>query len=172
MNEKALSNISRANARRFAADPAPTPAPTKDARWLSPEAREKIYKDSVGSAHFDSAAWVLLTMVLESHAYMDERLKQAESDTKRWRQALESLTPGGSEFFNDPVACAKFVLDRTHWRRMKEAEAQIAAKDREIAELRKPCSCCEERGASYRGCGDGCRCDQPYQASPGETSAD
>lgn len=100
----------------------PTPAPTEDARWLSPE-----FRAAWGNSKPDASANCLL-----QHAQlMDERLQQSESDTKRWRQALESLTPGGSEFFNDPVACAKFVLDRTHWRRMNEAEAQIAAKDRQ-----------------------------------------
>ena len=30
-------------------------------------------------------------------------------ETRRWRLALNSLTPGGSEFVDDPERCVQFV---------------------------------------------------------------
>ncbi len=34
-----------------------------------------------------------------------------------WREALQSLTPGGSEFAGDPKACAEFVKTAMHTQR-------------------------------------------------------
>jgi hypothetical protein len=44
-----------------------------------------------------------------------------------WRSALESLTPGGSEFSDSPGNCVRYVRDRLITpRRMLEAEAKTS----------------------------------------------
>ena len=48
----------------------------------------------------------------------------ALAQAKQWRDALQMLTPGGSEFL-EPGECAKFVRDRMHWRKSTELEARI-----------------------------------------------
>src|SRR5207245_1879827 len=54
-----------------------------------------------------------------------------------WKKAVEGLTPSGSEFVNDPVACAKHIRERCNWpaiiSRLKQENADcvhIEDKDR------------------------------------------
>lgn len=84
--------------------PTPTPAPTEDARWLSPEARRGIAQDNLlGPRPYSHAIESLL-----AHAQlMDERQQQT------W---------------------LAFTVERDLH---NAAKKEIAAKDREIAELRK-----------------------------------
>lgn len=37
------------------------------------------------------------------------RLERAERDLQTWRRALHSLTPGGSEYADDPQRCVQYV---------------------------------------------------------------
>lgn len=86
----------------------PTPAPTEDARWLSPEQRENIphmRTDNARDIEID------VRLLLKHAAYMDERLKQAEAAHRKETRSYEA-----------------YIAKLNH---------DIAAKDREIAELRK-----------------------------------
>jgi hypothetical protein len=44
-------------------------------------------------------------------------LAALQSENARWKHAVEGLTPGGSEFVDDPEACAKFIKERTKYPR-------------------------------------------------------
>jgi len=46
----------------------------------------------------------------------------------RYKKALEGLTPGGSEFVNDPERCAEFVRERSRGliRAMAEQKRRLA----------------------------------------------
>lgn len=45
--------------------------------------------------------------------------------TKQWKAAIEGLTPGGSEYVNDPEACAATIRERSRWpRQIIEAPAK------------------------------------------------
>jgi hypothetical protein len=59
------------------------------------------------------------------------RLQAIEADRDAWRQALQSLTPGGSEF-TKPHECSNFVRDRNNrqWetiKRQKQERDELAA---------------------------------------------
>lgn len=46
----------------------------------------------------------------------------------RYKKALESLTPGGSEFSNDPERCAADIRERTNYpKQIIELRAELAA---------------------------------------------
>lgn len=40
---------------------------------------------------------------------LEERLDRVEQERDQWKKALHSLTPGGSEFANDPSACVEWI---------------------------------------------------------------
>lgn len=42
----------------------------------------------------------------------DTNLEHALSECRRYRLALESLTPGGSEFFENPQRCVEHIRER------------------------------------------------------------
>jgi len=58
---------------------------------------------------------------------LENRLQQAEIDNAVLLRKIESLTPGGSEFHNDPDKCIQFARDRMDGvKRIKELEADNA----------------------------------------------
>lgn len=57
-------------------------------------------------------------------------LAATQSMLARWKRAIEGLTPGGSEFADDPERCALFIRDRTNYPR------QIVELRTELARLR------------------------------------
>src|SRR5687767_11215945 len=40
---------------------------------------------------------------------------EKHDELTRWKKAVEGLTPGGSEFANDPERCAQFIKDRCNY---------------------------------------------------------
>lgn len=88
-------------------NPTPTPAPTEDARWLSPEKRKGL-----------GIRW---SQMLDHATYMDERLKQAEA-----------LFANHIRIHDHAMAEAAETIADLH----RQSAELIAAKDREIAELR------------------------------------
>jgi regulator of replication initiation timing len=59
---------------------------------------------------------------------MDQkRIADLEHELARWKKAIEGLTPSGSEFVNDPEACAAHIRDRYNpLHTFKELRAEIA----------------------------------------------
>lgn len=47
--------------------------------------------------------------LLVSQCELQERLDRAEQERDQWQKSLHSLTPGGSEFANDPSACVEWI---------------------------------------------------------------
>lgn len=50
--------------------------------------------------------------------YLSEKIEKLESENERIKRLLHDLTPGGSEFYNDPEYCAKWVREsreNTHY---------------------------------------------------------
>jgi len=42
-------------------------------------------------------------------ASLEAKLAEAERERDQWKKALHGLTPGGSEYADDPVACVEWV---------------------------------------------------------------
>ncbi len=42
----------------------------------------------------------------------EARIQALEAENVRLKNMLESLTPGGSEFYNDPKRCTEYALER------------------------------------------------------------
>jgi predicted nucleic acid-binding Zn-ribbon protein len=56
-----------------------------------------------------------------------QRIADLEHELARWKKAIEGLTPSGSEFVNDPEACAAHIRDRYNpLHTFKELRAEIA----------------------------------------------
>lgn len=78
------------------------------------------------------------------HAYNTDCVQWKPEDLlTRYKRALEGLTPGGSEFVNEPERCAQSVRDgieskwrvlKSHARRIHELQAELARKDQEYGE--------------------------------------
>jgi hypothetical protein len=60
-------------------------------------------------------------------------LDEKDQHCLKWKRALEGLTPGGSEFVDDPEACARFVRER----RASQRDLLIRANKRVKAALDK-----------------------------------
>lgn len=64
---------------------------------------------------------------------------ELEARLDRWRKAVEGLTPGGSEFYDDPERCAQFIKRASYMeltKQVSQLEAQLAAKDRALNNAR------------------------------------
>lgn len=71
------------------------------------------------------------------------KLKKIKSHSEDWRIGFESLTPGGSEFYNDMDYCTKYVRDR--YEDMYNGKKEIIRLQRRIKELTKsPSNICPE----------------------------
>lgn len=49
---------------------------------------------------------------------LDAAKAPLEAEIKEWKKAIEGLTPSGSEFVNDPKACAEYIRRRTNYPKM------------------------------------------------------
>lgn len=64
------------------------------------------------------------------------RCEAAESLTARWKTAIEGLTPQGSEYVNDPDACAAAIRQRCQYPKMIiELKRQVAELSAEVARV-------------------------------------
>lgn len=119
--------------------PTPTPAPTEDARWLSPQARRGIAQDNLlGPRPYSHA----IESLLAHAAYMDERLQQAEELLLSKNIEIAKLR----EEFSNHIRIHDCEISRlsevislntdAFVGMGKLHENQIAAKDREIENLR------------------------------------
>lgn len=87
--------------------------------------------------------------LLETLLLAQSALAERDKRTREWALALQSLTPGGSEYVDDPERCVEAAREgREFWRRAtSEFKQQLAERDTEIARLRKVC------GSSCPVCG-------------------
>lgn len=68
------------------------------------------------------------------------RVAELEAEKKTWKNALEELTPGGSEFVDNPKRCADFVRAKieTMWKVIASRAAELEAeRDEQNAVLRE-----------------------------------
>lgn len=58
-----------------------------------------------------SKAWIFVDSWndREEIARLEATLRQVEEERDQWKKALHSVTPGGSEFANDPLACVEWI---------------------------------------------------------------
>lgn len=116
--------------------PTPTPAPTEDARWLSPETRSRTEVDN----NLGPLPYSLTIQRLLNHAtLMDERLKQSEErfeETIRLAELQYKLVTDRAEKDESQIA-AHSEETRSYEAYIAKLNDQIAAKDRDIAELRR-----------------------------------
>lgn len=61
------------------------------------------------------------------------QLQKIAKHTEDWRLAMESLTPGGSEFYNDMDYCTKWIQDRLIERH--EAKKEVIRLQRQVRDL-------------------------------------
>jgi hypothetical protein len=94
-------------------------------------------------------------------------VEKEQDKTAKIMLMLESLTPGGSEYYNDPERCVAYVRDAIH-RALKQAvetkKQEKAAVAQAVQEERERCrrqeveplvTICEEQAAAYRAERDG-----------------
>lgn len=63
---------------------------------------------------------------------LNER-ESLRAEVKRWKAAIEGLTPQGSEYVDDPEACAAAIRHRTQWpKQIIELRTALAASQKEI----------------------------------------
>lgn len=60
--------------------------------------------------------------------------REQEKLLARWKKAVEGLTPGGSEFVDDPEYCAAYIRKRCNYPRMIIEMREREAKYRELLE--------------------------------------
>lgn len=61
-------------------------------------------------------------------AHLLDELSAAQSEIARWKKAIEGLTPSGSEYVDDPEACAAYIRKRTKYPRIiLELQAELSA---------------------------------------------
>ena len=61
-------------------------------------------------------------------AASQQETRDALAVVASWKRAVEGLTPGGSEFANDPERCAQFIKDRCNYpKQIIELRKQLAA---------------------------------------------
>lgn len=61
-------------------------------------------------------------------AAAQQETRDALAVAASWKRAVEGLTPGGSEFANDPERCAQFIKDRCNYpKQIIELRKQLAA---------------------------------------------
>ena len=76
---------------------------------------------------------------IEAHenSKLKSRVDDLETVNKQWKSALEGLTPGGSEFVNDPEFCAQWVRNSRRSevdtiKRMKRQRDELEAAARDV----------------------------------------
>ena len=124
-------------------------------------AREKAEAERDELKKANGEAEAAFVAELEAKRAAEARAQKAETERDEARRAIESCTPGGSEFVNDPKACAAFITgarDRAHEMikrgivRANAAESRLAAaekdRDREI-EARRAAERATENHAAF-----------------------
>lgn len=67
---------------------------------------------------------------------LKQRIAELESLNKRWKAAIEGLTPSGSEYVDDPEACATTIRQRTRWpKQIIEARQRVIVLEGALGEL-------------------------------------
>lgn len=83
---------------------------------------------------------------LQTWEKLAAEVNRLREETKRLDRLFQSLTPGGSEFVNDPERCIKFAKDvqtsqhniiKKWVKAEKKAVARIAELEAELAEVKK-----------------------------------
>lgn len=92
----------RAKARR------PTPEQYKKAR----EVADGLWRSAATTQNPKPVPESWASSVAQALAEEGAGPEEEHPETRRYRLALESLTPGGSEFVKDPEACVRFVRER------------------------------------------------------------
>lgn len=62
-----------------------------------------------------------------------------EKVVKRWKKAVEGLTPSGSEFVNDPERCAKYIREKTRYpKQIIDLRAKLKVAEEALEKLKTP----------------------------------
>jgi RNA processing factor Prp31 len=117
-----------------------------------PEPTEEQRDEAERWVKFDPTAETLTEdekrIAAVAHAY---GLAKQSEETRRWRLALENLTPGGSEFHNNLEVCVEYVKNRNrrqHKRALDIADRAISTHEEisvDINELHKKIEQLESR---------------------------
>ena len=63
-------------------------------------------------------------------------VEEQDAEIKRWKAAIEGLTPNGSEYVDDPEACAAAIRARTRWpKQIIELRAEVEFLRSELAQV-------------------------------------
>ena len=110
-----------------------------------------------------------------------DRVQQLEAENAALKHQVESFTPGGSEFNNDPERCLQWIKDRMSTvteqvKKRKEADAQLALTEKalelacdHISEVCVPCPLEGKPSCSPRSCDDALKAYYLDQAKAGES---
>lgn len=71
-------------------------------------------------------------------AYLLTQLKEVQAMNKRWKAAVEGLTPNGSEYVDDPEACAAAIRRRTRYPKMV---IELCAQQTKLVEALRQSEC-------------------------------
>ena len=69
---------------------------------------------------------------------VEKELAAARTEIARLKRLFHDLTPGGSEFVNDPDYCAKYIRERSHMQHEIAKKAIIRAQKAEAGSQREP----------------------------------
>lgn len=65
-------------------------------------------------------------------------LEEKDAMLKRWKSAIEGLTPNGSEYVDDPEACAAAIRRRTRWpQQIIALRTELQQKEAEIEQVKE-----------------------------------
>lgn len=89
---------------------------------------------SIYAVSDDGGANIRCLMCRESR--LESELARLKEENGRWKAAIEGLTPNGSEYVDDPEACAAAIRHRTRWpQQIIEARAELSRLRKENAEV-------------------------------------
>jgi predicted RNase H-like nuclease (RuvC/YqgF family) len=82
----------------------------------------------------------IIAGLLDTIDSRDAEIEALRAQVAEWKKAVEGLTPSGSEFVNDPKACAAYIRKRTEYPRIIiELRAELADLRGRMEALAKHC---------------------------------
>lgn len=82
-----------------------------------------------------------MTNITKAHGceILSEQVKELKEENEKVKRLLHDLTPDGSEFYNDPEYCAKFIKE-THKAEINTLAKIVVSLKKEIATLQNKIS--------------------------------
>jgi hypothetical protein len=104
--------------------------------WASVSPTGSMQIAAFGYADYDRANADFVASTRDDIGFLREVVDRLMEENRRWKLAIEGLTPHGSEYVDDPEACAVAIRERCRWpKQIIEARAEIERLRKENAEV-------------------------------------